>query len=243
VGLIGRIARRLKRELFVRLRIDPVTLRRIEPRRDLVRLGNSSASWTVPRELLGQNSLVYCAGCGEDISFDLALIEQFHCDIHAFDPTPRAIAHVAEVARGIDRYHFHPVGLWSERRTLRFFAPKDPKHVSHSILNVQGTEEFFEAEVVRLSEFQRELGHPRLDLLKLDIEGAEYKVLETLLDDGIFPRVLCVEFDEYFHPLDADYLKRIGDMLTRLVDRGYSLAHTSGNANYTLVLTSAPRTS
>ena len=38
-----------------------------------------------------------------------------------------------------------------------------------------------------------ELGHDHLDLLKLDVEGAEYAVLDTLLDAGIRTSVLCVD--------------------------------------------------
>ena len=39
-----------------------------------------------------------------------------------------------------------------------------------------------------------ELGHDHLDLLKLDIEGAEYEVLDSLAAEGIRSRILCVEF-------------------------------------------------
>ena len=39
----------------------------------------------------------------------------------------------------------------------------------------------------------KELGHDRLDLLKLDIEGAEYAVLDGLVEAGITPTVLCVD--------------------------------------------------
>jgi FkbM family methyltransferase len=235
MGILRRILTRLRRELLVRLRIDPVTGRRIQPRDDLVRLGNASGAWTVPSSLLGQDSIVYCAGCGEDISFDLALIDRFGSQVHGFDPTPRAIAYVAEVTKNVFGYHFHPLGLWDEHRTMRFFAPKDPRHVSHSLLNLQGTSDFFEAEVLRVSELQRKLAHSRIDLLKLDIEGAEYKVLSTLIEDRTFPLILCVEFDEYFHPLDADYLSRITTAISSLVDEGYVIVYTAGNANYTLV--------
>ena len=37
--------------------------------------------------------------------------------------------------------------------------------------------------------------HTTIDLLKLDIEGAEINVLEQMLDDNIFPKYLCIEFD------------------------------------------------
>jgi len=167
----------------------------------------------------------------------LALIAEFGCEVHGFDPTPRAIQHVERVAKDQPRYVFHAVGLWSERKLMRFFAPVDPRHVSHSLLNVQKTESFFEAQVERLAEIQRELGHTRVGLLKLDIEGAEYEVLRTLEEDSIFPQILCVEFDEFFHPLDAAFKTRIRDRVQRILSRGYELVHTSGNANYTFART------
>ena len=45
-----------------------------------------------------------------------------------------------------------------------------------------------------LTSIAAELGHERIDLLKLDIEGAEYEVLGTLLASDLRPRVLAVEF-------------------------------------------------
>jgi FkbM family methyltransferase len=89
---------------------------------------------------------------------------------------------------------FHPWGLWSGDSTQRFYAPIDPKHVSHSIANLQETETFIEAECRSITSLMDELGHDRLDLLKLDIEGAEYEVLDALIDAGIRPSVLCVDF-------------------------------------------------
>jgi FkbM family methyltransferase len=235
VDLARRTASRLRRMVAVRLKVDPVTGKRIRKRPDLTRLGSSGGEWTVPADVLGPSAIAYCAGCGEDISFDLALIDRFGCDVWGFDPTPRSIAHVARMAPQQPKYHFHALGLWSERKLMRFFAPKDPRHVSHSLLNMQRTETFFEAKVVRLTELLEEFGHNHLDLLKLDIEGAEYEVLRTLEQDNIFPRVLCVEFDEFFHPLDSSYIARITESVERIIERGYELVHTSGNANYTFL--------
>lgn len=41
-----------------------------------------------------------------------------------------------------------------------------------------------------------ELGHTQVDLLKLDIEGAEYEVLHSVLKEGIAIKMICVEFDQ-----------------------------------------------
>ncbi len=235
--LVGRVLARLYRSTCVSLGIDPVTKLRIRRRSDLAKLGGKGGAWSVPEQLLGPSSVVYCVGCGEDISFDLALMERIGCTVHAFDPTPRAIAYVDRVAGKNPKYQFQAVGLWSERKIMRFFAPREPQHVSHSLLNMQGTEEYFEAPVERLRDLQAALGHETLDLLKLDIEGAEYEVLRTLAEDSIFPRVLCVEFDEFFHPLDEKWHSRIVENVQRLVELGYELVFTPGNANYTFVHT------
>jgi FkbM family methyltransferase len=135
-------------------------------------------------------------GVGEDITFDLELIRRFGCSVHAFDPTSRAAQHVAANAGTIERFHFQPVGLWSEDAEIKFYVPKNRQHVSHSIVNLQGTDDYFIGRCRRLSSLMAQLGHGHLDLLKLDIEGAEYAVLQSMVADRIFPTVLCVEFDQ-----------------------------------------------
>jgi hypothetical protein len=38
-------------------------------------------------------------------------------------------------------------------------------------------------------------GHTHIDLLKLDIEGAEIVVINQMLDDNIYPTYILIEFD------------------------------------------------
>jgi len=40
------------------------------------------------------------------------------------------------------------------------------------------------------------LRHSELALRKLDIEGAEFEVLDNMIATDIRPRILCVEFDQ-----------------------------------------------
>jgi FkbM family methyltransferase len=183
----------------IRHRLLPQYLRarlNLRARADLVRIGSGYGGWIVPGSLLTQDSVCYCAGVGEDITFDLGLIERFGCQVWGLDPTPRSAAYVQKEAAGEARYHFLPVGLWSETSVQRFYAPSNPSHVSHSIVNLQGTEAYFEASCMRLSEVMSREGHAKLDLLKLDIEGAEYAVLDSLHEDGVYPSIVAVEFDQ-----------------------------------------------
>ena len=189
----------------------------------------------VPASLLEKGSICYCAGCGEDISFDLGLIEEFGCQIYAFDPTPRAIQYVSAVVGKNPDYHFFDVGLWNQEDELKFYSPKNPDHVSYSLINLQKTEDCIVVKVRRLKNIVDELGHSGLDLLKLDIEGAEYKVIESIIDDDLDIKTICVEYDECSNPLDADFRTRIRESVQSLCGKGYVLVHISGSGNYTFV--------
>jgi FkbM family methyltransferase len=164
-------------------------------RDDLVRLGSDYGGWWVPEQAISTGGCAYCAGVGIDVTFDVALIDRYDCEVWAFDPTPSVIDAVVGWDTP-DRWHFEPVGLWDRESTIRFYAPARLNHGSLSATNAQRTEDFIEARVEALPAIMRRLGHDRLDILKMDIEGAEGRVLESMLSSGIRPTVLCVEFDQ-----------------------------------------------
>ena len=164
-------------------------------RHDLVRLGSEYGGWWVPTSVLEPGAVAYCAGAGEDITFDLALLEH-GLRVTTFDPTPRSSRYVESLAIGDDRFRFEPIGWWHDDTELELFAPRDPAHVSYSALDLQGTGESITVPVRRVCTLARELGDPSVDLIKMDIEGAEMTVVPDLLANGPLPRVLCVEFDK-----------------------------------------------
>ena len=43
-----------------------------------------------------KSSIVYSIGIGEDISFDIELMDTYGCNIFAFDPTPKSVLWVKE---------------------------------------------------------------------------------------------------------------------------------------------------
>ena len=232
---LGRIKTRVIGLLFALIRRDPYTKAKISARQDLIELGTKYGGWVIPATLFDKDSTCYCVGCGEDISFDLALKERFGCAVFGFDPTPRAIKFVNDLTGEDSRYHFYDFGLWDREEVLKFFTPQQKEHVSHSLVNLQKTDEFIEVPVKRLSKIMGDLAHTHLDLLKLDIEGAEYRVIQSIVDDGLNIRVICVEYDESGHHLDANYKQRISDSIELLLSAGYSIVCNQGNGNYTFV--------
>lgn len=224
---VRELARRLLRPFGIQSRQE-LARRLARPARhwDVVRLGGE-LGWTIPRWAAEVPGVAYCAGAGEDITFELALHDRGY-RVVLFDPTPRAIEYVHAHAPQSGRFVFEPAGWWDEHTQLRFYSPRDPAHVSHSVVNLQKTDTFFVADVKPVWQFRDELGDGHIDLVKMDIEGAEYRVLRSLLQHGPLPRVLCVDFDQ------PTPIRRTLVQVLRLRAAGYSLVHVEG-WDYTFV--------
>jgi hypothetical protein len=65
----------------------------------------------------------------------------------------------------------------------------------------------------------------QIDILKLDIAGSEYAVLGNIIESGLLPNVLCVEFDELRNPLDGGVMDRILSQIDQLAKSGYKFRH------------------
>ncbi len=224
----------------------------------LKRIGTDYGGWVIPENLLNEASICYLVGAGEDISFDVGLAEKYKCNVFIFDPTPRAKIHFDTLIRSTDQevkfpidssssnfytiqkenlklLHFNEIGIWDKTTEMKFYAPKNPQHVSHSILNIQKTDDYFTANVKRLSEIMRENEHTEIDILKIDIEGAEYAVLDSIIEDGLDIKVICVEYDESYHQFDDKYLFRIHKSVRKVIRFGYKIISRDAHHNYTFI--------
>jgi FkbM family methyltransferase len=190
---------------------------------EVVYLGNLGASWPICREALPDKPLVYSFGVGEDISFDLELIRLFDATIHAFDPTPGAIAWI-NGQQLPENFHFHACGLADHDGVSRFRAPINPAHVSHSMVAVKGAVPSCELPVKRMQTIISELRHPRVDLVKVDIEGAEYVVIDDFIASGIFVKQLLVEFHHRWKEISVSKTKLA---IRKLNAAGYRIFATS----------------
>ena len=176
----------------------------------------------LPDGLIAPDWICYCAGVGEDIRIERFLAEQIGAAVWAFDPTPRSIRYMATADYDRTRLHFVPVGLWREDTTLRFHAPENPAHVSHSVMGRLGGDGHFDAPCRTVRSLMRELGHTRVDLLKMNIEGAETAVLGAVLADGARPRVIAMTYE------GRGALRQVRAWTLRLRAEGYRLLGREG---------------
>lgn len=163
---------------------------------NIERIGTQYGGWWVDTTHLGPASVVYAFGIGEDLSFDLGLIQQFGTQVWAFDPTPRSINWINQQTLPA-QLKVVEMGLLDYDGICRFVPPAHPAHVSFREAKADSTG-VVELEVKTLSTLMSELGHNRIDVLKMDIEGAEYPVVKNLVEKGPLIGQILVEFHDFF---------------------------------------------
>ncbi len=192
------------------------------------RLGDDYGGWHVHTEKLSADSIIYSFGIGEDISFDLDLIAKYNAHIHGFDPTPESNQWVAD-NNFPDSFMMHEYGLADRDGTITFFTPKHPDLEDYTLLEGSTTiEDAVHLPVKRLTTVMKELGHDHIDLLKMDIEGAEFGVIEDFCNSDIRPGQILVEFHHMFKNISIEKTKQ---SLQLLRDSGYGLFYVS-NSGY-----------
>jgi FkbM family methyltransferase len=162
--------------------------------------GTAYGGWAILANSLTAESVVLSFGVGEDASFDLSLIQKYRCDVHAFDPTPKSIAWVRAAIRD-EHFRFLPIALSHSDEQLRLYLPKRADYVSASVTpGLSRSGDVIDVPARRLLTLAGELGLSRIDLLKMDIEGAEYGVIADLphTPERLLPRQLLVEFHHFF---------------------------------------------
>jgi FkbM family methyltransferase len=195
-----------------------------------VRLGTDDGDWVVAEQHLGQDSIVYSVGLGNNISFDLALIERYACQVFGFDPTPYALRYLGEISLP-PQMRVEQFGLSTYDGVKNFGAPvtaDTPSFSSHLENDLQSLP------VLTLSSMMSKLGHSHVDLLKMDIEGDEYDVVPQILEKGILPDQLLVEFHYGIYGIELSQalghlqlLRRAGYLIFSIspVGREFSFIH------------------
>jgi FkbM family methyltransferase len=191
--------------------------------------GNRFAEWTFCPDYLDENSLIYSVGVGEDVSFDLELITHFKLHIHAFDPSPRSIAWIEEQTLP-ESFYFYPFGLAARDGTVKFSIPDEPGihslKLTRSHRDQESTEKTIELPVHQLSSILQKLQHEKIDVLKMDIEGAEYEVIEDILNSSLSIKQLLIEFHHRFDHIGTGMTRQA---ISRLNKAGYKIFHVSAS--------------
>lgn len=214
--------RKLKRlEYWIKARIGKIAFIDIEHKCPKKWYGNGYGGFYVNPTLLDKNSIIYSFGIGEDISFDTEIIRDYQCRVFGFDPTPKSI-HWLKSQNTPPSFHFYPYGLGTQTEKVKFHLPKNKEHISGSVFDhgLVSEEDYVEVPLKSFRDILAETGHQYIDVLKMDIEGSEYLVIDDILRSGIPIRQLLLETHERFFPDGRDKGKKF---FRSLYDHGYRI--------------------
>ena len=183
--------------------------------------GNEYGGFYVNPDLIQSGSIVYSFGIGEDISFDLAMMKTHQSIVFAFDPTPKSIKWIAKNGPKQD-FHFYDYGIGATTGTTFFHLPKNPDHVSRSTVLQENVSETEKVEVLMKSfaDIAEELQHKKIDVLKMDIEGSEYEVLDSILATPVQITQVLIEFHERFF---ENGKQKTVDFIAKMNAKGYAI--------------------
>lgn len=124
----------------------------------------------------------------------------YRCQIHGFEPNPHAYEAFVERFVDVDEVHPYNYGLGAADATLDLELSGQGSSL-HGLRDGQAPEETVPVQIRDIVTVLDELGLDRVDFLKMNIEGAEYDLLDRLLSSGAMGRVryLLVQFHEW-HP-------------------------------------------
>jgi FkbM family methyltransferase len=180
--------------------------------------GNSYGGFYVHSTPLNSNSIVYSIGIGKDISFDCKIIKKHQCKIFAFDPTPKSIEWIKNQDLG-KKMTFYPIGIDSKiNGKVKFYLPKNEKAVSASsvLLENISSYNYIEVDMLTFKSLIELNKNKHIDLLKLDIEGAEYDVIRSILAcKDVTINQFIVEFhDRNFNAIPLKSLEIVNEMIS-----------------------------
>jgi FkbM family methyltransferase len=186
---------------------------------------SSGCAYTFCPDGLGPECVVYSGGVGKDISFEHALAKKFGCRVLLFDPSPIGLETMKLPENKISNFRFFPVGLAGQSGTLRLAPPFTPEGDSWFSAN-SGT---IEVSCLDLAALMKKNQHQFVDLLKIDIEGAEYGVIDHIVKERIRVRQILVEFHDGILP--GIRLSQSLRATFKLLAHGYKLVSEVGGVD------------
>lgn len=204
------------------------------------RLGTRYGGWWIDVDRVGPQPLLIDCGLGVDISFPTAFLQRFDgARVIGVDPNPHSLAYCrAHCPTGME---ILPNALWSRAgETLVFHLPRSQAELPKGADGVSGSldpsheyvdgGERIETLTVDLEVLLARAGRVQCDVFKLDIEGAEYALLDALVVSGGIraAQQLLVEFH---HGVTRHSFADTARTVAQLGGAGFRLMHVEGR-NY-----------
>lgn len=156
---------------------------------------------------LDENSLIFDLG-GYEGQWTSDIFSKYCCTIHIFEPVIEFADIIEKRFSKNRKIHVHKFGLSNDNRSTNITLAKDS-----SSLFRQG-KRTTEISLVRAIDFIRQNNIRSIDLMKINIEGAEYDLLEHLIDTGFTAQIKNIQIQ--FHDFVPNAEQRMKSIQNKL---------------------------
>ena len=174
-----------------------------------------------------------CIDCGGNVGLFSDLIISQGCQVHLFEPNPYLFSKLSWKYRNESLMHLHKnaVGILNEPVTFSMPENINDDFLFWSLSSVVKTDQIdkecitsksknYEVESIRLTEFIEQLLNESnsIYILKLDVEGAEFDILEDIIEKQLYKSITHIfcETHERFVVQGTEKLERIKERISSL---------------------------
>jgi len=148
---------------------------------------------------LNDKSLVFDLG-GYRGQWALDINKKYNCNIYVFEPSKPYFDGIVNLLKTYEKIKIFNFGLGDSNSTLTLYMNNDASstHIK--------TGESEEIKLIEVSEFISGNKITNIDLIKINIEGGEYSLLEKIIKDGI--TTIFDNFQIQFHSMVDNHVER-----------------------------------
>lgn len=166
---------------------------------------------------LTRESLVIDVG-GYKGDFCENIYKKFGCKVVAFEPVPEFSQHMIARFSGNDRISIHPFGLGVRTEALQLLLTGDgSSHIK------TGSGPKVECQIKSVHEYFTEKNISKVDLMQINIEGAEYDLLEEMISSRLIEKIAHLQI-QFHREIPGAYGRRdkIRQLLSQTHDESWS---------------------
>lgn len=171
--------------------------------------GDRKMRFTYP---LNSESIVLDLG-GYEGQWASDIFGRYACSVHVFEVIPQYAKNIEERFSANSKIRVYPYGLGGCSRTETACITGDSSSVYGD------SENAVQIRLVDIKDWLAENGINKIDLLKINIEGGEYEVLERLLQADLVHMITDIQVQ--FHEIAADSFARM-----QAIRQGLSRTHS-----------------
>ena len=169
------------------------------------------------------NSASICIDCGANVGDITKQMSAKGGIVYAFEPNPFAFDVLKKKFQGHENIYLFNQGVWDKNTTMKLYLHEHSNEdevywsTGSSILEYKGNvlkDKFVEIEIIDLVDFIKNLAK-KIDILKIDIEGAECELLEKIISTKIYKNIKHIFVETHDHKIPE--LKEKTDAIRKLI--------------------------